>query len=153
MQLSHLRPLIALPTFLLGVLLAWGAVSLWEHHVYAVNVVGKNLAEWAEHHDVTVMINGKPVNKRESFGSVLTMTRGCVDIYRPMFYEAKATGPYTPEWKNLSAAIRKNGGRALKLPHRDKMENTTPEQLAEDLRPLGQLEFVSVYKTGGEVNN
>jgi hypothetical protein len=114
--------------------------------VVAVNTVGKNLAEWADLHGGTVTINGKPVNKRERFGSALT-TAGCVDVYFTIFQTAKPAGPYNPEWRNLSAAIRGIGWPALKLPHPDKMKSITPDQLAEDLRPLGQLEFVPVYKT------
>jgi hypothetical protein len=146
MQFSNFRPIIALLTFTIGASLAWWSASLWERHVYAVNIIGKSLADWSDRHDVTVMINGKPVNRRESFGSALT-TKGCIEIFGSTFQEAAPTGPYTFEWRNLSAAIRNSGWPALKLPHPNKVNSIAPEQLAEDLRPLGRLEFVSIYKT------
>jgi hypothetical protein len=145
MQLSHFRPIIALATFFLGVSIALYATFVWERHVSTVNHVGENLAQWANLHDVTILINGKPISRKEYSGCAF-MKNGFTEVFITMFYPAKPAGPTTPEWKNLSSTIQRSGWRTLRLPQEDEIKNTPPEQLAEDLRPLGQLEFVSVYQ-------
>jgi hypothetical protein len=146
MKLSHLRPMIALPAYFFGIVMVWCSSALWECHVQNVNTVGKNLTEWARQHHLSVRINGKPVNRRVNFGSALLVDGNCRNISITTFQEAAPTGPYTPDWKNLSAAIRWCDLSALKLPLPDKMRSKTPEQLAEDLQSLGKIEFVPIDK-------
>lgn len=116
-----------------------------------VNVVGESLARWANHHQITIRINGKPIQIVDSVG-FSTGTDFCRKSSHISWQSESATKSDNQLLRgNLEGLIKKSGCGVNEVINylrvfddAEAAKRVSPEKLAAELGCLGSFEFEAV---------